>query len=185
MPALLISLWRADAELLLWIQENLRIRELNEFFCFYTGLGNHGELWIALLLLLFFFSRRKALTAAAALLAAFVVTDIVIKPLVGRIRPFLAVRGLEALVDPGGSFSFPSGHSSTSLAVGYVLFRLLPLQYGLPLLFLAVLMALSRLYVGVHYPSDVAFGMLVGIVVGEICLRLARTREGRGAKFPR
>ena len=82
--------------------------------------------------------------------------------------------------------SFPSGHAGCSFAVGCVMFRRLPKLYGVPALILAILIALSRLYVGVHYPSDVLFGTISGIaisfgaeaVVEKISKRIFMFRKG-------
>jgi len=60
-------------------------------------------------------------------------------------------------------FSFPSGHTASSFAIACVIFRMLPNRYGSPAMILAFLIGFSRLYVGIHYPSDVLFGMISGI----------------------
>lgn len=163
-----------DEKILLWIQEYLRNDVLSTFFSFFTHLGDHGELWIAIILVLLFLSkyRKIGITALLALVSTFLMVDFVIKPWVKRIRPYEVIIGLERLVGPESSFSFPSGHSSTSLAVGYVLLRKLPPIYGVSAFLLAILMGFSRMYVGVHYPSDVIVGGLIGIILGEICIRL-------------
>ena len=165
-----------DADILMWLQENFRQEGLDQFFSFFTRLGNNGELWIALLVVLFIIPpfRRMALTAVASLLSTYLLVDFVIKPLVARVRPYVTVEGLFSLVGPEKSHSFPSGHSATAFAVGYVLFRMLPAKYGAPILILAALMAFSRLYVGVHYPTDVLAGVLIGVLVGEVCYQIQK-----------
>ncbi|RRD95280.1 phosphatase PAP2 family protein [Clostridiales bacterium COT073_COT-073] len=170
--AMTIADW--DGEILLWIQENLRNDIFSDFLTFFTRLGNHGELWIGILLLLLIFRlyRRTALTAVISLVLTFLTVDFMIKPWVARIRPYLAIEGLERLVAAERSFSFPSGHASTAFAAAYVLFRELPLKYGLPVLILAIIMAFSRLYVAVHYPSDVVTGAVIGILIGEIVIQI-------------
>lgn len=172
-----ISEW--DANALLWIQENLRNDVLSGFFRFFTRLGNHGELWLGILLILLLLRKhiRTVSAAMASLVCTFVAVDLIIKPIVARIRPYLAISDLSRLVAAEKSFSFPSGHASTAFAVAYVLFRELPFKYGFPILLLAGLMAFSRMYVGVHYPTDVMIGMAVGTVVGEICIRIRNTLE--------
>ena len=160
-----------DADILMWLQENLRQEGLNQFFSFFTRLGDNGELWIALLVVFLIIPpfRRMAVTAVVSLISTYLLVDFVIKPLAARVRPYITVEGLFSLVGPEKSYSFPSGHSATAFAVAYVLFRMLPAKYGAPILLVAALMAFSRLYVGVHYPTDVLAGVLIGVLVGEIC----------------
>lgn len=94
------------------------------------------------------------------------INNILLKNLVARIRPYEVIEGLTCLVRQPRDYSFPSGHTTTSFAAAWVMFRQLPKRFGVPALVLAILIALSRLYVGVHYPSDVLFGALDGIAIG-------------------
>ena len=172
----MVLLQQMDTDVLMWLQENFRQDGLNRVFSFFTRLGNNGELWIALLVVLFIIPpfRRMALTAVASLISSALLVEFVIKPLVARVRPYVTVEGLFSLVGPERSYSFPSGHSATAFAVAYVLARMLPVKYGAPILLLAALMAFSRLYVGVHYPTDVLAGVLVGVLVGETCYQIQK-----------
>ena len=172
----MVLLQQMDMDVLMWLQENLRQEGLDQVFSFFTRLGNNGELWIALLVVLFIIPpfRRMALTAAVSLISSALLVEFVIKPLVARVRPYVTVKGLFSLVGPERSYSFPSGHSATAFAVAYVLARMLPVKYGAPILLLAALMAFSRLYVGVHYPTDVLVGVMVGVLVGETCYQIQK-----------
>ncbi len=172
----MVLLQGMDTDILMWLQENFRQDGLNQVFSFFTRLGDNGELWIALLVILLIIPpfRRMALTAAVSLISSALLVEFVIKPLVARVRPYVTVEGLFSLVGPEKSYSFPSGHSATAFAVAYVLFRMLPVKYGVLVLLLAALMAFSRLYVGVHYPTDVLAGVLVGILVGEACYQIQK-----------
>lgn len=163
-----------DSKILYWIQEHLRFDWLNDFFHDFTRLGNHGELWFLIIFVLFIFAqfRKAALTALCSLASTFLLVDLVIKPIVTRVRPYVAIPVLQRLVAAESSFSFPSGHSATSMAVGYVLLRKLPFKLGMPIFLLAMLMGFSRVYVGVHYPSDVVVGAVIGMIVGEICIQI-------------
>ena len=86
---------------------------------------------------------------------------------------------LNILVKPERSFSFPSGHATSSLAAGVALFLTLPRRYGVPALLLGVLIALSRMYVGVHYPTDVLCGAAIGVAAALAAVRVARTSRRR------
>lgn len=180
----MVLLQQMDKDVLMWLQENLRQEGLDQVFSFFTRLGNNGELWIALLVVLFIIPpfRRMALTAVASLISSALLVEFVIKPLVARVRPYVTVEGLFSLVGPERSYSFPSGHSATAFAVAYVLARMLPVKYGAPILLLAALMAFSRLYVGVHYPTDVLVGVMVGVLVGETCYQIQKALNRSQAK---
>lgn len=167
-----------DGGVLLWFQEHLRAPVLDSVVSFYTALGNAGALFlIAAALLLCFKKTRKA--GAAALLAlaiGFVCTNLILKHLVSRTRPWLVVEGLTALVAEHDPNSFPSGHTTAAFAFASALWRMAPDKWmRWAALAAAVLMGLSRLYVGVHFPSDVLVGVLVGLLAGWLaCLLIGR-----------
>jgi len=158
-----------DEGVLWWIAENLRTPILTSVLTFYTHLGDKGLLFIvlALLLLLFRQSRKSGAAALTAMLFGLVVTNITIKPLVARARPWVVMEGFTALVAEHDPNSFPSGHSCSAFAFAVALCMTLPWKWGrIAALAAAVVMALSRLYVGVHFPSDVLTGALIGTLCG-------------------
>ena len=99
------------------------------------------------------------------LLLFLLVNNMILKPLVDRTRPYEVVQGLTLLIEKQKDASFPSGHTASSFAAAVVMFHMLPKRYGIPALLLAFLIGLSRLYVGVHYPTDVLCGLLSGTVL--------------------
>jgi len=160
-----------DGTLLLAIQE-IRLAFLDPIVAFYTHVGDAGMLWIlgSLLLALYRPTRKVGITALLALLLGFLCTNVVLKHLVGRERPWLKLAELIPLVAEHDPNSFPSGHTCSAFAAGAVWARGLPKKWTRCVAaVLAVCMGLSRLYVGVHYPSDV----LVGAVVGLLCAIVA------------
>ena len=169
-------LMEIESAILLWIQNNLRCGFLTPVMRVITTLGNGGAFWIVLTLLLLIFkrTRRMGVYCAASMLLTLLVVNLCIKPLAARTRPYELIQGLEILVSRPHDFSFPSGHSANSLTCAWAIFRLAPKKYGVPALVLAVLIALSRLYVGVHYPTDVLAGAAIGILLSEIALRALR-----------
>jgi undecaprenyl-diphosphatase len=94
------------------------------------------------------------------------------KPLIGRVRPCDVNTAVQLLIARPADFSFPSGHSASSFAAVFALyFR--GARLWKPALALAVLIAFSRLYLYVHYPSDVLAGILIGAAIGWFCAHLA------------
>lgn len=174
-----------DGGILLWIQGTLR-GLLDPVFIAYTHLGDAGLLWIALCLVLLVFprTRRAGLAGLTALLLGLLCTNVVLKHLVGRARPWLTVEGLVPLIAEGDPNSFPSGHSCAAFAAASAWCRTLPRRWmkGVGLV-LAALMALSRLYVGVHFPSDVLVGVLVGTLCGQLAWLLWRRLAPPGGKL--
>lgn len=158
-----------DGALLLWIQDVLRSPALDSFMIAFTRLGNGGLLFIiaGIGLLCFPRTRRAGAAALTALLLGALCTNMVLKNLVARPRPWLDVAGLIPLIGEGDPNSFPSGHTTAAFAFAGALLHTLPVGWGKALaLGAAILMGLSRLYVGVHYPTDVLAGVLVGLLAG-------------------
>ena len=163
-----------EADFLLWIQNNLRTAWLTPPMRIFSLLGDKGIFWIVLTVLLLCFKRTRRLGAycAVSMVLTFLVVNCAIKPLVARVRPYDLFPELKAglLVKPEHDFSFPSGHSANSFAVAWILLRMAKKRYGVPAVTLAALIALSRLYVSVHYPTDVICGTIIAIVLAELTL---------------
>ena len=165
-----------EGSFLLFIQEHLRAPALNGVMCFITHLGDTGAIWIAFTLLLLFLPRtRKAgMICAAALIVNLLLTNIALKNIIQRIRPYDVMDSLKILVEAEHDFSFPSGHTAASFACAWAMRRTLPKKCWIPAIVLAALISLSRLYVGVHYPTDVIGGAIVGIFAAELSFRVLR-----------
>ena len=176
-----------DSPILLWIQSNLRVDAITPVVKLITHLGDKGLFWIVLTLALMAWrkTRRTGIVCAISMVIGLLVTNLVIKNWVGRIRPYEVIDGLVCLVNPEKDFSFPSGHTTNSLACAVVLFRLMPKKYGVPALVLAILIALSRLYVGVHYPTDVIGGAIIGVCSALLAIPLMNWIEKRFPKIKR
>lgn len=169
-------------QFLLWIQEVIRRPWLDPLVAFYTKLGDLGLIWIAacLLMLLWPKTRRAGWAGVFALLLSLLCTNIVLKYLFTRTRPWLVLEGLIPLVVERDPNSFPSGHSSSALACTAAWWRYLPKPWRAVGLICGGLMTLSRLYVGVHFPTDVFCGVLVGLLCGWGGWRLEKTWKERG-----
>ncbi len=154
-----------DGALLLWIQEHLRAEFFTPFWKIITCLGDGGWFWILVTLILLCSKKWRPAGAAAALslLIGFLVTNLLLKNLIARPRPYDAISAIVPLIARPSDFSFPSGHSTASFACALVCVRMLPKRYGIPAVCLAVLIAFSRLYLAVHYPLDVLAGFVIGL----------------------
>ena len=167
------TFFQIDGNILLWIQDYIRNPILNPVFEGITHLGDAGIFWIILtaVLLCFRKTRKAGVVSAAALIGSLLVNNVCLKNWVGRVRPYEVVDGLKILIAAPADPSFPSGHSGASFASAVAIFQCVPRKWGVPLLILAVLIALSRLYVGVHYPTDVLAGTVIGILLGILAKR--------------
>lgn len=173
-----------EGNILLWIQEYVR----NDFFTpvmtFITKLGDAGMIWIgiAVLMLCFKKTRKEGLLVGYSLLGSLLVNNIILKNLVARIRPYEVIEGLNILIEKPGEYSFPSGHTGSSFAAGVMLFLICPKKYGVPALILAFLISISRLYVGVHYPTDVLGGMLTGTLIAVFIWKIFQIKNKEQGK---
>ena len=128
-----------------------------------TFLGNAGWFWIALSLVLAFIpkTRKIGITACLALLLNLLLCNVTLKPIIARVRPYDLREGIELIINAPHDFSFPSGHTSASFAAAAAIFGYNK-KYGTAALVLAALIGFTRLYLYVHFPSDVLAGALVG-----------------------
>ena len=164
---MLDSLLQLDGQLLVAIQ-GLHTAWLDPIVSVYTKLGDAGLLFIALSLAMLLYkpTRKAGALALGAMILGLLVTNVTIKPLVERARPWVTWPVIQPLVTEKDPNSFPSGHTCAAFAAAMVWVRTLPQRRDRVIVaVMAVLMGLSRLYVGVHYPADV----LAGAVIGSLC----------------
>ena len=164
---MLETLLNLDGGFLLFLQESVRNPILDNIMIFITSLGNGGMIWIAatIALLIPKKTRKAGVMSAVALLGSLIINNNIVKNIVQRPRPFVTFADLQIIIPTPSEFSFPSGHTSSSFAAAAVFYRHLPKKLGIPSVILAGLIGFSRLYVGVHYPTDVIAGVLMGILL--------------------
>lgn len=150
---------------------------LTPILVFLTRLGDGGILWIALAIVLMIFkkTRKIGFTVAGAIICMFFFNNVFLKNFFARPRPFDLDVWKDWFVYPEfvtrpDSFSFPSGHASSAFAAATGLTVSKKARFIVPGYVLAALIAFSRIYVHVHYPTDVIFGALFGIVYGVIAI---------------
>ena len=164
----------AELGILDWIAAHCHHGVLDEVMPWITSLGNGGWIWIALGLGLLLFSRKNRTTGIQVLLAlllSLIFCNLLLKNLVDRVRPCDLQAEVELLVHRPQDPSFPSGHTSASFAAVAVLF-LRRWRGRWAALVLALLIAFSRLYLYVHFPTDVLGGLAVGVFCGWLAVRL-------------
>lgn len=143
-----------------------------------TKLGNGGMIWIALAVVLLI-TRRYRWAGAAMLFALAldaILCNVILKPLVARIRPCDVNTAVQLLIARPTDYSFPSGHTAASFAATSALYFGRQKLWK-PALVLAVLIAFSRLYLYVHYPTDILAGAMIGVIIGYIGFRAAALFE--------
>ena len=168
-----------DLPILDWIQANLTSPLFDRIWPIITVLGDAGIFWMAVaaVLLVFRKTRKTGIGMWIALGLGLVVCNIILKPTVMRPRPYdfqLDQFGITItlLTDRMHDFSFPSGHTIASFEAAVVIL-LNHKKGGIAALLLAFLIAFSRLYLYVHYPTDVIFSMVLGTVFAFIGNALA------------
>ena len=183
----MMILQEVDMNILLWIQEHLRVDVLTPLWKVITFLGNGGWFWIvaSVLLICFGKTRKAGITAVLSLALGFLITNLLLKNIVARPRPFDSCAQILPLITKPTDYSFPSGHTCASFACALVYLRMMPEKFGVPSVILAGMVAFSRLYLGVHYPGDVLAGFLVAVFTSITACFLVRkyeeTKQGQAA----
>jgi undecaprenyl-diphosphatase len=160
-----------DTHILLTLHTSLQNRFFDIAMPIITSLGNYGMIWIIISSLMVISKRYRivGLLAFTALIFGTILGEGIIKPLIERNRPFVNILSLKLLIPSPISYSFPSGHSLVAFAVSGVILKYLK-KLGVILIILASLIAFSRLYLLVHYPSDVLAGIIIGLLCSKIVI---------------
>lgn len=172
-----------DLSVLDWIAKHVQSDLLDQLMPMVSWLGNSGMVWILLALVLLCIPKERAggLQILLALGFSAVFCNLLLKNLVGRVRPFELVAGIELLVKAPRDFSFPSGHTSAAFAAAMVMvLNRSNLKYYLA--GLAVLMGFSRLYLYVHYTTDIIGGIITGLAAGYLAVKCYRLLAERHEK---
>lgn len=170
-----IQAW--DESVLLWFQAYARTDVGNVIMTTWSRLGDSGLIFIAISLLMLFFAktRRAGTLSLCSMLLGLGVTNGVVKHLVARARPWVVMQDWAPLLYSSDPNSFPSGHTSAAFAFAVALCLNLKSRWGRALaLAAAVLMGLSRVYVGVHFPTDVLAGAALGTIYAVVCTAVYR-----------
>ena len=158
-----------------FIQQNLRSSVGDTVMVWITRLGDSGAVWILLTLVLLLLPRYRKFGFAMgfALLLDLLCCNLLLKPLLARVRPCDVNTAVQLLIAHPAGFSFPSGHTAASFSAASALF-FSGSRLWIPAGFLAAAIAFSRLYLYVHYPTDILGGILLGIGAGYLSWRLSQ-----------
>ena len=163
-----------DFKILNMIQEKLSCSFLDFLMPKITFLGNSGLIWIITAILMLFFSkyRKTGITMSAGLCSGLLIGNIALKNIVARQRPCWINESVNMLIDIPSDYSFPSGHTLSSFLAATIIMHTNK-KLGIAAYIIATLIAFSRLYLYVHFPSDVIAGALIGITIGTLCCFIA------------
>lgn len=161
-----------DFKVLNYIQK-LRCGFLDFLMPKITALGNGGAVWIlaAVVLIIKPNSRNIGSDIITGLLLGVLVCNIILKPLTRRRRPFHCKSDIKLLIKPPTDYSFPSGHTLSSFIAAFILV-MSGSALGIPAVVLASLIAFSRLYMYVHFPSDVIGAIVIAAAVAKLTVTI-------------
>lgn len=169
-----------DFAILYGIQDLLSCPLLDALMPVVTACGDHGLIWIiaGILLLIFPKTRRWGITMLVTLAVTWAICEFGVKNLVARPRPFMIDSSYALLIAAPASFSFPSGHTLSSFLAATVITRA-PIARGWKIAawIMAVAIAFSRLYLFVHFPTDVLAGAIIGILAGLLGTYISTTGQ--------
>ena len=165
-----------DLSVFYFLNHTLSTGFLNKFFALITNVNNWYIAYIILLGISVFRGGSKGKIAALGIIILIFVTDQIganlIKELTARVRPCNALPDVLTPLGCTGSYSFPSNHAFNNFAAATFYYRLFP-RLKWVLFITAALIAISRVYLGLHYPSDILGGALLGIIFGYIFAEMA------------
>lgn len=167
-----------DLQILHFIQEFFTSPILDYLFVVLTSLGNSKFIWLAAayLLLLQKKTRNCGMVLFVGIITSQLLCEEIIKPLIQRDRPFYLYPNLTLLIPAPYGYSFPSGHTMDAFLSSTILYCYNK-KYGAIAFLIAFFMGLSRIYLFVHYPSDVLAGAVFGILVGLLIYKYCKFGE--------
>lgn len=167
---------------LLYSLQSIHNPVLDKVMLFITTLGNAGMVWIAITILMFILCKDKrcAWTSTGALLLSVLIINLILKNLVARARPCWIDTDVMLLLKNPKDYSFPSGHASASFSVAVSILQFAEYRkQGIAAIVLAAMIAFSRMYFFVHFPTDIIAGVVLGILEAVVAGLLVKKLEKR------
>jgi undecaprenyl-diphosphatase len=169
MESVFLTIRNLDIQWFFFVNQSMHNAFFDVVMPIVSNAGENGLIWLLVALFLYLSgpkTRRASFLMLLAVFISFVLGEEILKHIFQRPRPFLSLEGVNLLVAPPGSFSFPSGHAANAFAASLVVARKVT-RLAWAVLLLAVVIAFSRVYVGVHYPLDILGGALLGALCAE------------------
>ncbi len=169
-----------DESIINFITQNFHNAFTDTIFVYITYLGEVGFIWILLSLLMLISKKYRiyGFLSLMALLFTFLIGEVGLKNIIARERPFVADPSITLLLHAPSSFSFPSGHSGSSFTAATIIY-FANKKLGICAYILAFLIAFSRVFLHVHYPTDVICGAVLGIIVAHIVIFIYKKKFKR------
>lgn len=151
-----------------FIQQHLRSELMDKIMVMITHLGDAGIIWIILTLVLLLIPkmRKVGFVLALALIFDLIFCNFMIKPFIARTRPYDINTAIKLLIDRQVDYSFPSGHTAAGITCTVVLYLMRQKWLWKITLLLSILIGFSRMYLYVHFPTDIIGGIFIGIICG-------------------
>lgn len=158
-----------------YIRYNLHSDMLDYVMPFVSLLGAAGALWIAIAVIALLTEKYRSFGKSLSfyLILGFIICNLITKPVVNRIRPYELNSTVQLLVSPEIDASFPSGHTFFAFGTATVFF-IYNRKLGIFMYILALLIAVSRLYLYVHFPTDVIFGIIFGVITAIVSYKIGK-----------
>lgn len=172
-----------DFRILDWIQQNIRNPFLDWLMPKISFIGNKGMIWIiiAVIFLVVKKYRQCGIDLSIGLICSVLIGNLLLKNIVARSRPCWINTDIDMLISVPRDFSFPSGHTLSSFIAAVIILNY-DKRLGSIALLIAVSIAFSRMYLYVHFPSDVFGGIILGIIIGLLSVLLTKKITARYEK---
>lgn len=164
---------RIDLKIIEFILRHMKNKIADKFMVAMSSSGNAGIIWIvmAFSMMLYEEHRLTGLMVILSIIMSAIVVEVIIKPIFKRNRPFTKLTHIDVDIAKPSSYSFPSGHSSSSFAAAFTIAAMSDdVNLKIIAFSIAGIIAFSRSYLAVHYPSDVIIGSILGTLISKfIC----------------